>query len=270
MSSVPVMILCGGQGTRLREETEYRPKPMVEIGGRPILWHIMKTYGQHGHHRFVLCLGYKAHMIKRYFLDYQPINCDFTIDIGGGESSGRVTLHDLQTATEHWKVTCADTGLNAMTGARVRKALKYVDSDVFCLTYGDGLADVDIEALLAFHRSHGKVATLTAVQVGSRFGEVVIDDSGEVKRFAEKPISDGSWINGGFFVIDRKRIERYLPDGDDLIFERGPLEALAADGELAAWRHHGFWQAMDTFREWQILEDLWTGGKAPWATWRRS
>jgi glucose-1-phosphate cytidylyltransferase len=266
--SVPVMLLCGGMGTRLREETEYRPKPMVEIGGRPILWHIMKLYAQAGHEDFVLCLGYKAQMIKEFFLNYRPMVCDFTIDIGGG--GGDITLHDLQTATEHWKVTCADTGLHAMTGARVRKALRYVDADTFCLTYGDGLSDVDLAKVVAFHKAHGRVATLTAVQVASRFGELDLSGEGRVRRFAEKPEHGEAWINGGFFVLDRKRIEAYLPEGDDLVFERGPLEALAGNGELVAYRHDGFWQAMDTYREWQMLEELWTTNRAPWATWKNA
>jgi glucose-1-phosphate cytidylyltransferase len=261
------MILCGGMGTRLREETEYRPKPMVEIGGRPILWHIMKLYGHAGFDRFVLCLGYKGHVIKRFFLDYRPMVADFTIDIS---PRGReIELHDLDTATEHWNVTCADTGLHAMTGARVRKALKYVDGDTFCLTYGDGLCDVDLDELVAFHRSHGRIGTLTAVQVGSRFGELGLDREGKVRTFAEKPLDGGNWINGGFFVFDKHRLAEFLPDGDDLVFERGPLEALAAAGELVAYRHTGFWFAMDTYREWQMLEDLWNAGKAPWATWVR-
>ncbi|MCB9680726.1 MAG: glucose-1-phosphate cytidylyltransferase [Alphaproteobacteria bacterium] len=262
---MPVMILCGGYGTRLREETEYRPKPMVEVGGRPILWHIMKLYGHAGHDRFVLCLGYKGHVIREFFLNYRAMVCDFTIDLGPDEV---VTFHDAA-ATERWSVTCAETGLDAMTGARVRKALKYIDADTFCLTYGDGVADVDLEALLAFHKAHGRVATVTAVRPTSRYGELGMDAQGVISSFAEKPDEHATYINGGFFVFDRKRLEAYLPPGDDLVLERGPLERLVADRQIVAFKHHGFWQAMDTYREWQLLEGLWGTGKAPWATWLR-
>jgi len=260
------MILCGGQGTRIREETEYRPKPMVEIGGKPILWHIMKIYANAGHHRFVLCLGYKGHMIREFFLNYRAMVCDFTVGIG---PEPHTTFHDAADLEENWQVTCAETGRDAMTGARVRKALKYCDSDVFCLTYGDGVADVDIAKVVAFHRQHGRIATVTAVRPASRFGEMVVGSDRRVQAFAEKPEAAEQYINGGFFVFDRKRIEPYLAGGDDLILERGPVERLVADGELVAFNHDGFWQAMDTYREYQMLDGMWNKGEAPWAIWRR-
>lgn len=262
--SVPVMILCGGLGTRLREETEFRPKPMVEIGGRPILWHIMKMFEAHGHDDFVLCLGYKGQMIKDFFLNYRQMVSDFTIRLG---AHAEVAFHNPE-GMETWSVTCADTGHDAMTGARVRKALRYIDSDLFCLTYGDGVSNLDLNALVDFHRSHGRIATVTAVQVASRFGEMALKDDHRVQSFQEKRDHGGSYISGGFFVLDRKRIEPYLSEGDDLVFERDPVNALVADGELMAFRHDGFWQCMDTYREWQLLERMWADGDAPWASWR--
>lgn len=262
--TVPVMILCGGKGTRLREETEYRPKPMVHVGPRPILWHIMKVYESAGHQDFVLCLGYKGNVIREFFLNYRAMTTDFTIGIG---QESYTKFHDADATGESWNVTLAETGKEAMTGARVRKALKYVDSDIFCLTYGDGVADVDMEKVIAFHRSHGKIATVTAVRPGSRYGELVINEGHGVDVFAEKPDNEGAWINGGFFVFDTERLKPYLREGDDLIMEREPLEGLVADGELMAFHHHGYWQSMDTYREWQILEGLYNSGKAPWVTW---
>ena len=260
------VILAGGIGTRISEESHLRPKPMIEIGGKPILWHIMKIYANAGHHRFVLCLGYKGHIIREFFLNYRAMVCDFTIGIG---RDPHTTFHGVEDLSENWSITCAETGREAMTGARVRKALKYIDSDVFCLTYGDGVADIDVQKLVAFHRSHGKIATVTAVRPGSRYGELVLDEKDAVKAFAEKPQVDGQYINGGYFVFDTKRIAPYLEGGDDLILERGPIEALVDDGQLVAHTHDGFWQAMDTYREWQALEGLWNSGGAPWAIWQR-
>jgi glucose-1-phosphate cytidylyltransferase len=235
---------------------------MVEVGGQPILWHIMKWYARFGISDFVLCLGYKGHTIKEYFLNYHPRVNDFTVDLSG---RWPLKVHQRDTPTENWRVTCVDTGHNTMTGARVRRILRYVNSDVFLLTYGDGLADVDIDSLLAFHRRHGRIATLTAVIPSGRFGELSLDRQDTVRSFSEKPDKGRAYISGGFFVFDTKRILPYLPDRDDLVLERYPLETLAADGELVAFRHDGFWQCMDTYREWKILEDLWTTGKAPWA-----
>jgi glucose-1-phosphate cytidylyltransferase len=256
------VILCGGLGTRLREETEYRPKPMIEVGGRPILWHIMKWYGKFGVEDFVLCLGYKGSMIKDYFLSYRARVSDFTIHLDGGHP---IEFRQAEPPAEKWRVTCADTGLNTQTGARLRKALRYVCSDTFFMTYGDGLADVDLDALLAYHRAHGKVATLSAVIPGGRFGELSLEPSGSVRSFSEKPDAGRAYINGGFFVFDTGRIAPYLDGDDELALERAPLETLAADGELMAFRHDGYWQCMDTYREWKILEDLWNAGRAPWA-----
>jgi glucose-1-phosphate cytidylyltransferase len=251
---IPAVILCGGLGTRLREETEYKPKAMIEVGGQPILWHILKIYARGGVTDFVLCLGYKGQMIKDYFLNYRGTISDFTIQLGNDEA---IEYHTAPETVENWRVTCADTGLGAQTGARARKALRYVDSDVFCLTYGDGLSDIDIASLLEFHRSHGKIATLTAVKPSGRFGELKLAGDDAVVKFDEKPEDGGGYINGGFFVFDTKRFADYLPPGDGLILER-----------LVAYRHDGFWQCMDTFREWKILTDLWDSGKAPWAVWR--
>jgi glucose-1-phosphate cytidylyltransferase len=255
------MILCGGMGTRLREETEYRPKPMVDVGGRPILWHIMRSYARAGVGDFVLCLGYKGWMIKEYFLNYRAAISDVTITLG---ADGPVEFHTPDDGIESWRITCAETGLETQTGGRVRKALKYVTSDTFCLTYGDGVSDVDIADLLRFHRSHGRVATLTAVRASGRFGELSIG-AGRVSEFREKPDSERGYINGGFFVFDTERLRAYLSGDDELVLEREPLEALAADNELMAYEHDGFWQCMDTFREWKILNDLWISGSAPWA-----
>lgn len=261
----PVLILCGGQGTRLREETEFRPKPMVEIGGRPILWHIMKLYASAGFGEYVLCLGYKGQMIKDFFLNYRQMVSDFTIRLGDHKG---IHFHDHQ-ALEDWTVTCADTGYDAMTGARVKKALRYVEGDTFCLTYGDGLTDVDLKKVLAFHKAHGRIGTVTAVNVASRFGEMAVDGEGRVQAFSEKPDSGGSYVSGGFFVFDKRRLLPHLRDGDDLVFEREPMAALVEAGELVAYKHDGFWQCMDTYREWQMLERLWASGEAPWAVWDR-
>jgi glucose-1-phosphate cytidylyltransferase len=254
------VILCGGLGTRLREETEYRPKPLVDVGGRPILWHIMKLYAHHGFHDFVLCLGYKGNMIKEYFLNYEAMNNDFTICLGREARLDFNGSHQEQ----GFQVTLADTGLNSMTGGRVKRIQKYVEGGTFMVTYGDGVSDVDVSKLLHFHRSHGRLATLTTVRPISRFG--ILDVSaGQVSRFIEKPQIEGC-INAGFFVFEPAVFD-YL-QGDDCILEREPLENLAADGQLMAYQHDGFFFAMDTYREYQYLNDLWASGSAPWKVWQ--
>jgi glucose-1-phosphate cytidylyltransferase len=256
-----VVILCGGQGTRLREETEFRPKPLVPVGERPILWHIMKLFSHAGLRDFVLCLGYKGNMIKEYFLNYEAMSNDFTISIGKRQA---VDFHDAHAEPE-FRVCLADTGQETMTGARLKRVARYLDGDTFVLTYGDGVADVNIEALLEFHRSHGKLATVTTVRPTSRFGIVDLEKDGRVSRFAEKPRSQ-DWASAGFFVFDR-RVLNYLDEGDDCVLEQGPVQRLSADGELMAYRHEGFFAAMDTYREYQYLNELWAKGDAPWKVW---
>jgi glucose-1-phosphate cytidylyltransferase len=257
-----VVILCGGQGTRLREETEVRPKPMVEIGARPILWHIMKLYAHHGLTDFVLCLGYKGYIIKDFFLNYEARMTDLTVRLG---SRPQVEFHNGH-PEEGWSVTLAETGESALTGARLRRVRRYTKGEAFCLTYGDGLGDVDISALLRFHRSHGKLATVTGVRPPSRFGELQLDGS-QVTGFAEKPQVTEGFINGGFFVFEPEFVDRYLEDRDDLTLEKEPLQRLTADGELMVWPHEGFWQPMDTYRELKMLQELWETGAAPWKVW---
>jgi glucose-1-phosphate cytidylyltransferase len=258
-----VMILCGGLGTRLREETEYRPKPMVEIGGRPILWHIMKIYAAQGFNKFVLCLGYKGAMIKDYFLNYETLNNDFTLTLG---STKKVEFHNAHTE-DGWRITFVETGAAAMTGMRLLRALPYIKSENFALTYGDGVADIDVKAELAFHRKHGRQATVAAVRAPSRFGEMVIDNQGQVSRFREKPDVAAAY-NGGFFILKRDRLEEYLqPHGENLVWERQPLEKLAQKKQLKAFQHDGFWQPMDTYREFEMLNELWHQDKAPWKIW---
>jgi glucose-1-phosphate cytidylyltransferase len=257
---VKTVILCGGMGTRLREETEYRPKPMVEIGGRPILWHIMKLYAHHGFSDFVLCLGYKGRMIKEYFLNYQAMNHDITMCLA---NPSEVRYHgDYE--TEDFTVTLADTGQNTLTGGRLKRIARYVQDGTFLMTYGDGLADIDVAKVLAFHRQHGRLATLTSVRPVSRFGVLQTDTAGSVLEFAEKPNSEG-WINAGFMVLEPGVLD-YVT-GDDVAFEQGPLERLAADGQLMAYRHGGFFFAMDTYREYLHLNQLWDERRAPWRVW---
>ncbi len=256
-----VVILAGGHGTRLREETEYRPKPMVHVGPRPILWHIMKTYSHYGLNEFVVCLGYKGEVIKDYFLRYRIMANDFTIELG----KRKLTLHS-DSHESRWKVTLADTGAKAMTGARVKRVEPHVKGDVFMLTYGDGVANVDIRALLKFHKAHGKIATVTGVAPASRFGELLLDGGHRVREFSEKPQTHAGVINGGYFVFDR-RVFDYLSDDDGCVLEREPLERLAKDGELMMYRHAGFWQCMDTLRDMQLLNSLWESGEAPWKVW---
>jgi glucose-1-phosphate cytidylyltransferase len=257
-----VVILCGGQGTRIREVADDIPKPMVPVGGRPILWHIMKHFDHYRLEHFVLCLGYKSHVIKSYFLNYPLNEADFTISLTG---AGRVEVHDPP-PREAWRVTLAETGLQAMTGCRLKRIEKYIEGDTFLLTYGDGVADVDINALLRFHKRHGRLATVTAVRPPGRFGEMEVRGA-DVVEFNEKRSTAQGWINGGFFVLDR-RVFSYLEDSPDLMFEQGPLTSLARDGQLAAYRHHGFWQPMDTYRDHKYLNDLWDAGNAAWAVWQ--
>ncbi len=253
------VILAGGLGTRISEETQLRPKPMVEVGGRPILWHIMKIYSAHGINEFVICLGYRGYVIKEYFANYFLHNSDVTFDIG----QNRMEVH--QKYAEPWKVTLVDTGEQTMTGGRLKRVAPYLaGEDAFCFTYGDGVADVDITRLLAFHRSHGQLATLTAVQPPGRFGAMALAGD-QVTDFTEKPKGDGGWVNGGFFVLSPGAIP-YIP-GDETPWEREPLEGMARDGQLRAFRHPGFWQPMDTLREKNLLESLWASGKAPWKVW---
>lgn len=256
-----VVILCGGFGTRLREETEYRPKPMVEIGGYPILWHIMKCFAHHGFQDFVLCLGYRGEQIKKYFLNYQAMNNDFTLSLGRGDE---IIYHDEHDEFD-FRVTLADTGLRTMTGGRIKRIQRYIEGDQFMVTYGDGLADVNVSSLLEFHRAHGRLATLTTVRPLSRYGVLDLQDESRVAGFAEKPQVDG-WINAGFFVFSTKVFD-YL-SGDSCVLEREPLERLAGEGQLSAFRHEGFFYAMDTYREYQYLNKLWASGPAPWRVWR--
>ena len=253
------ILLAGGLGTRLREETEFRPKPMVEVGGRPILWHIMKNLAHFGITDFIVATGYKSDMIKEYFLNYEARNNDFTIELGKKDSLEFYDAHD----EAHWRVTVAYTGEDTPTGGRVHLASKYLDDEPFFVTYGDGLADVDINALRAFHEQQGTLATVTTVQPFSRFGVMEVGDAGKVRSFREKPQLDG-WINIGFFIMQPGALE-YL--SDESVLEEAPLAALANDGALSAYRHTGFWQPMDTYRESQMLNELWESGKAPWQVW---
>ena len=253
------VILAGGMGTRLREETEFRPKPMVEIGGRPILWHIMKTLSTQGINDFVICLGYKGDVIKDYFLNYEARVNDVTVELG---SKSLYSQHSIS-QEDNWVVTLANTGLTTMTGGRIHQIKKYVEQERFICTYGDGLADIDIEKLLEFHKAHGKIATVTAVMPTSRFGSMEISSNDQVTRFAEKP-KGTSWVNGGFFVFE-PQIFDYLTS--DCVLENEPLEKLAGDNQLVAYKHHGFWRPMDTFRESLELNELWDSNKAPWKNW---
>jgi glucose-1-phosphate cytidylyltransferase len=252
------VILAGGMGTRISEESTVRPKPMIEIGGRPILWHIMKSYSAHGIHDFVICLGYKGYVIKEYFANYFLHMSDVTFDM----RTNQMTVH--QNNAEPWHVTLVDTGEQTMTGGRLRRIAPYVQGEDFCCTYGDGVGNVDITALVAFHKQCGRLATLTATQPPGRFGSLLIDDN-RVLSFQEKPRGDGGWINGGFFVV-APRVLEYIED-DSTLWEREPLERLAAEGQLSVFRHHGFWQPMDTLRDKIQLEKLWSDGNAPWKMW---
>jgi glucose-1-phosphate cytidylyltransferase len=260
---VKAVILAGGLGTRLSEETSIRPKPMVEVGGRPIIWHIMKLYSAHGIDDFVICCGYRGEVIKEYFLNYSERYSDLTIDV----ATGSVTFH--RRAEEPWRVTLVDTGLDTMTGGRIQRVRDHLD-DTFCLTYGDGVSDVDITALLDFHRRSGTLATMTAVRPPGRFGAIVLEPcQTTVGAFTEKPrgdsMADEAWINGGFFVLEPAVLDRI--DGDATVWEREPLERLAREGQLGAFRHEGFWQPMDTLRDKNVLEQLWAAGSPPWRVW---
>jgi glucose-1-phosphate cytidylyltransferase len=259
MRRLKTVILAGGLGTRLSEETTIRPKPMVELGGRPILWHIMKLYGHFGINDFVICLGYKGYTIKEYFANYFLHNSDVTINLRNNE------LQVHQNSSEPWTVTLVDTGDDTATGGRLRRVRQHVDNDTFCFTYGDGLADVDIAALIAFHQQQKTHATLTAVQPPGRFGVIDIDED-KIRDFTEKPPGDGSWINGGFFVLEPEVFD--LIDSDATSWERGPMETLARSGQLSAFRHGGFFHPMDTMRDKIYLEELWSSGRAPWNVWR--
>jgi glucose-1-phosphate cytidylyltransferase len=255
-----VVILCGGLGTRLREETEFRPKPMVPVGNRPILWHVMKIYAHAGYREFILCLGYKGEIIKDFFRNYQWHTSDVTLKLGRHPKLIYHTSHE----EEDWTVTLLDTGPDTMTGGRLKRALAYIHDDHFLLTYGDGLINSDIPKSVAFHQAHGRLATLTAVRQTGRFGDLTLE-AGWVRAFKEKTQSDQEYINGGFFVLHR-RVGEYLT-GDDCVFEQEPLSRLAAEGQLAAFRHDGFWQCMDTYREQQMLTQMWNSGAAPWKVW---
>lgn len=258
-----VVILAGGLGTRISEESYLKPKPMIEIGDSPILWHILKFYSHYGFTDFIICCGYKGYVIKEYFADYYLHRSDITFDFA---NDNKMIVHN--NVAEPWKVTLVDTGLNAQTGSRIKKIQKYIGDEPFMLTYGDGVSDVDLEQLFAFHKACGRIATLTAVQPGGRFGVLQIDAHQAVTNFTEKSKEDGGWINAGFMVLE-PRIFEYLGMGEDVVFEREPLEHLAADRQLAAYKHGGFWKCMDTMRDKGILETLWDSGEAPWRVWDR-
>jgi glucose-1-phosphate cytidylyltransferase len=254
------IILAGGLGTRISEETQLRPKPMVEIGGKPILWHIMKGYATHGITDFIVCCGYKGYLIKEYFANYFLHTSDVTFDL----AKNQVEVH--QQFSESWRVTLIDTGETTMTGGRLKRVSRYLDPDEpFCFTYGDGVSDVDITALIAFHKREGKLATLTAVQPPGRFGSIDLVGH-DISHFREKPQGDGNWINGGFFVLSPEVIRRI--EGDATIWEREPMEGLARDGQFCAYQHTGYWQSMDTLRDKNLLEELWNTGRAPWKVWQ--
>jgi len=255
-----VLLLAGGFGTRLSEETDLRPKPMVEIGGRPMLWHIMKLFSRYGHNDFVVLLGYKGYYIKEYFANYFLHQSDVTIDL----SSNKMEVHN--SSSEPWRITLLDTGAGTMTGGRIKRAQAYIGDETFMLTYGDGVSDVNLDSLLAYHKSHGKKVTMTSVQPDGRFGTFDADSEGRVSSFLEKPRGDGSWINGGFFVCEPTVLD-YIVNGDATVFEKEPLQKLAADGQLQTYRHEGFWKCMDTLRDKHDLEQMWNSGKAPWKTW---
>jgi len=252
------VILAGGLGTRISEESHLKPKPMIEIGGKPILWHIMKIYSAHGLNDFIICLGYKGYMIKEYFANYYLHASDVTFDL----VNNKMEIH--QNSTEPWRVTLIDTGDDTMTGGRLKKVQAYLGKEDFCFTYGDGVSNVDVRKLIAFHKERGTLATLTAVQPPGRFGALNMEQH-KIVRFEEKPLGDSGWINGGFFVLSPRALD-YI-EGDETVWERGPMERLAKDGNLSAFVHRGFWQPMDTLRDKNLLEELWQSGKAPWKIW---
>lgn len=252
------VILAGGLGTRISEESHLKPKPMIEIGGKPIIWHIMKIYSAFDIRDFIICVGYKGYVLKEYFANYFLHLSDVTFDL----SNNKIEVH--QNSAEPWRVTLVETGDGTMTGGRIKRVKNYLGDEDFCLTYGDGVSDVDIRALIHFHRKSGRLATLTAVQPPGRFGSLVLDES-KILSFEEKPKGDGGWINGGFFVLSPKVLE--FIHGDETVWEREPMEHLAKAGQLGAFFHHGFWQPMDTLRDKTHLEELWSGGRAPWKVW---
>jgi len=256
---VKAVILAGGLGTRIAEESDTRPKPMVEVGGRPLLWHIMKTYSHHGVNEFIICLGYKGYVIKEVFFNYYRHTSDLEINLKTGEH--RV----MNSQSEDWKVTLIETGSETMTGGRLKRVASHLGNETFCMTYGDGLSNIDITAELAFHRKHGKLATVAAVQPPGRFGVLNMDTNHHVSSFEEKPSDEIGWINGGFFILEPKAID-YI-EGDSISWEREPLSQIARDGQMAAFQHTGFWQPCDTLRDKRELEKLWDGGKAPWRVW---
>ena len=255
-----VVLLAGGLGTRLSEETDSKPKPMIEIGGKPILWHIMKQYSHFGFNEFVICAGYKSYYIKDFFYHYFMHSSDMTVDM----QSNKVTFH--QSHAEPWHVTVVDTGLNTMTGGRIKRIQKYIGDEAFMLTYGDGVSNIDIPALIEHHKKAKKLATLTAVFPSGKFGALDITDNNMISSFQEKPQGDGSWINGGFFVLEPQVFD-YIKEGDATIWERAPLESLAKANQLQSYKHEGFWKPMDTLRDKYDLEQMWSGGKAPWKVW---
>lgn len=262
-SEIPTIILCGGRGTRISEVDPTIPKPLIPVGGRPVLWHIMKVYAEHGATDFVLALGWLGEEIRRFFLHYHALTCDFTLELGRPDSLRYLASHP----EEHWRVTCVDTGMDSLTGTRVRLAAEAIGGDgPVMVTYGDGVGDIDVSALLEFHRTQGRLATVTAVRPPGRFGELLLDGP-SVRSFEEKPQTSAGAINGGFMVFEREAIERFIPKGTDVMLEREPLQGLAAAGELAAFAHDGFWQPMDTPRERDLLERMWGDGTAPWRTW---
>lgn len=256
-----IVLLAGGLGTRLSEETELKPKPMVEIGGKPILWHIMKIYSSFGFNEFIVCCGYKGYVIKEYFANYFLHQADITVDL----SKNNIDIHHSK--AEPWKITMVDTGLNTMTGGRIKRVQEYIGNDTFMLTYGDGVCNININELLAFHKKHGKLATLTAVQTSGKFGALDLGGGEKVNSFMEKPKGDGTWINGGFFVLE-PGIFDYINDGDNTIWERTPLENLTKNNELFAYKHPGFWRPMDTLRDKVELENMWNSQKCEWKLWK--
>ncbi len=255
-----VVILAGGLGTRISEESHLKPKPMIGIGDRPILWHIMKIYSHYGFNDFIICLGYKQYIVKEFFAGYYMHTSDVTFDLKNNEMTVQ------KNTSEPWRVTLVDTGLNTMTGGRIKRVQEYIGNEPFMLTYGDGVADIDIDKLLKFHKSHGKIGTLTAINIDQRFGVLDIAENGNISAFREKKASDKSVINGGFMVMNPEIFD-YI-DGDDTVFEKSPLEEIAKQGQLMAYSHNGFWQCMDTQRDKQLLEKLWESGNAPWKLWK--
>jgi len=255
-----VVILAGGRGTRISEETEVLPKPMIDIGGKPIIWHIMKLYSHYGFNEFIICLGYRGYMIKEYFSHYFMHMSDITIDL----SRNKTEIHT--TASEPWKITLVDTGLETMTASRLKRVEKYVGNDTFLLTYGDGLSDINIKELVDFHKTSKKAATLTAIQTAGRFGVIDIDSGGVVSSFLEKPKGEGGWINGGFFVLEPE-VFSYITNKNDVVWEKGPLEKLAQEGKLGAYKHAGFWGCIDTLRDKISFEKIWQSGSVPWKVW---